>query len=152
MYYFNLCRYYDWHSQSAQESSTNVGRVSPYSCPYTLRRMLRVSLSLFLKQGSNELDSSSSRDMSSLVILRFAQDDTVELFILSRTLLNIEPCLSYTLSIGIFETVQRSLGLATSNCTIEIASVGQRTIHRPHRIHFSSSIIISAPPRHDSVP
>src|SRR5260370_33972814 len=52
-----------------------------------------------------------------------------------------------TSSIGIFETVQRSLGLATSNCTIEMASFGQRTMHRPQRIHFSSSIIISAPPR-----
>src|SRR6266576_4263103 len=60
--------------------------------------------------------------------------------------------LIHTLSIGIFETAQRSLGLATSNCTIEIASVGQRTMHRPQRIHFSSSIIISAPPRQDSVP
>src|SRR2546427_5803139 len=31
-------------------------------------------------------------------------------------------------------------------------SVGQRTMHRPQRIHFSSSIIISAPPRQNSVP
>src|SRR5215472_15354760 len=57
-----------------------------------------------------------------------------------------------TFSTGIFETVQRSLGLATSNCTMEIASVGHRTIQRPQRIHFSSSMIISAPPRQVSVP
>src|SRR5690242_2734453 len=50
-----------------------------------------------------------------------------------------------TFNIGIFETLQRALGLETSNCTIEIASVGQRTMHRPQRIHFSSSMIMSAP-------
>src|SRR5579875_104969 len=55
-------------------------------------------------------------------------------------------------STGIFDTVQRSLGLATSNCTIEMASVGQRTIHSPQRMHFSSSMIISAPPCQLSVP
>src|SRR4249920_17056 len=55
-------------------------------------------------------------------------------------------------SIGILETDQRSFGLDTSNCTIEMASVGQRTIHRPQRIHFSSSMIISAPPLQASVP
>src|SRR5947209_18122132 len=53
---------------------------------------------------------------------------------------------------GIFDTVQRSLGLATSNWTIEIASVGQRTTHRPQRIHFSSSMIMSAPPLQLSAP
>lgn len=57
-------------------------------------------------------------------------------------------CFSYylRLSTGIFETVHLSLGLATWNWTMEIASVGQRTTHRPQRIHFSSSIIMSAPP------
>src|SRR5436853_6777447 len=60
--------------------------------------------------------------------------------------------LIHTLSIGIFETAQRALGLETSNWTIEIASVGQRTMHRPQRIHFSSSMIMSAPPRQLSVP
>src|SRR5215469_8282177 len=64
----------------------------------------------------------------------------------------VQITLDYTFSMGIFETVQRSLGLATSNCTIVMASVGQRTMHRPQRIHFSSSIIMSAPPRQVSVP
>lgn len=53
----------------------------------------------------------------------------------------------FMLMTGIFETVQRSFGLATSNWTMEIASVGQRTTHKPQRIHFSSSMIMSAPPR-----
>src|SRR5581483_7290764 len=61
-------------------------------------------------------------------------------------------CCYYLLSIGILETDQRSFGLETSNCTMEIASVGQRTMQRPQRIHFSSSMIISAPPTQSSVP
>src|SRR5947209_16088864 len=69
-----------------------------------------------------------------------------------RAFLSLDNYLDQGLSIGIFETLQRSLGLDTSNCTIEMASVGQRTIHRPQRIHFSSSIIMSAPPLHVSVP
>jgi len=56
------------------------------------------------------------------------------------------------LSTGIFDTLQRELGLETSNCTIEMASVGQRTTHRPQRMHFSSSMIMSAPPCQELVP
>src|SRR5215472_12485867 len=56
------------------------------------------------------------------------------------------------LSTGIFDTLQREFGLETSNWTIEIASVGQRTTHRPQRMHFSSSMIISAPPCQEVVP
>src|SRR5579859_2382483 len=58
----------------------------------------------------------------------------------------------FTLSTGIFDTLQRELGLETSNCTIEMASVGQRTTHRPQRMHFSSSMIMSAPPCQELVP
>src|SRR5947209_12075651 len=69
-----------------------------------------------------------------------------------RAFLSLDNYLDQGLSIGILETLQRSLGLDTSNCTIVMASVGQRTIQRPQRMHFSSSMIISAPPRQLSVP
>ncbi len=49
---------------------------------------------------------------------------------------------------GILETFQRSLIEATSYLTIAMASVGQRTMHSPQRMHFSSSMIISAPASH----
>jgi len=46
-----------------------------------------VRADLYLRQSSNELDSSLRREMSSSVILSEAKDDTVKLFKLSKTIL-----------------------------------------------------------------